>query len=173
MHPAGQVAREMPRIPYNAAREDTMTITIRDAQAADGELIAEFNCRMAAETEGKALERDTISAGVAGLLADAAKGRYWLAEVDGEIAGQLMVTYEWSDWRNGTIWWIQSVYVRKPFRRSGVFSALYNHVESQAHDEQDVCGIRLYVEKDNANAQATYRKLGMTETDYRVMEVIF
>jgi ribosomal protein S18 acetylase RimI-like enzyme len=150
-----------------------MNITIRDARPADGDLIADFNGRMAVETEDKTLDPETTKAGVAGLLADAARGRYWLAEIDGEVAGQLMVTYEWSDWRNGTIWWIQSVYVRQRFRRAGVFSALYNHVKSMAQEDQGVCGIRLYVEKDNENAQATYQKLGMTETDYRVMEIIF
>jgi ribosomal protein S18 acetylase RimI-like enzyme len=148
-------------------------IEIRDATPADGPVIADYNSKMAVETEGKSLDPDMIGPGVAAVLGDSAKGRYWVATIDGEIAGQLMVTYEWSDWRNGAIWWIQSVYVPRQFRRRGVFSALYKHVESLAQDEKDVCGIRLYVEKGNARAKETYMSLGMKMTAYDVMETIF
>jgi ribosomal protein S18 acetylase RimI-like enzyme len=147
-----------------------LNIVIRDAAPSDAPLIAAFNTRMAAETENRSLDPGLVGPGVAAVLDDPGKGRYWLAEIDGEIAGQLMVSLEWSDWRNAGFWWIQSVYVPEQFRRSGVFSALYKHVESLAAARADVCGIRLYVEKDNTGAQQTYRKLGMTETGYRVME---
>lgn len=149
-----------------------MDIHIRDATPADQAIIADFNSRLADETEGKALDQDLIRSGVAALLADPAKGRYWLAIIDGEVAGQIMVTYEWSDWRDGMLWWIQSVYVPAAFRRRGVFSAMYQHVESMVKSDRDACGIRLYVEKSNVRAQDTYRNLGMTEPGYVVMESI-
>jgi len=147
-----------------------MKIRIRDAVPADGPTIAAYNSKMAEETEGRALDPDIIGPGVAALLADASKGRYWVAEIDGNIVGQLMVTYEWSDWRNGTLWWIQSVYVQPDFRREGVFRALYSHVESLAVAEPDVRGLRLYVEHNNKRAQQTYQALGMVNPSYLVME---
>ena len=150
-----------------------MTIKIRDATPADGAQIAHYNNRLAEETEGTSLDPGLIGPGVLALLSDPGKGRYWVAEIDGEIAGQLLVTYEWSDWRNGMLWWIQSVYVPAGFRRRGVFSALYKHVESLAKADGSVRGIRLYVERNNDRAQATYRKLGMIDPGYRVMESIF
>ena len=150
-----------------------MTVNIRDASPADAAQIADFNNRMAEETEGRSLDPDQIGAGVLAVLSDAGKGRYWVAEIDGEVAGQLLVTYEWSDWRNGMLWWVQSVYVPREFRRRGVFSAMYKHVESLARADGAVRGIRLYVEKDNDRAQETYRNLGMIDTGYRVMESIF
>lgn len=149
-----------------------LELRIREASPADGAVLADYNSRMAEETEGRALERGKIVPGVAALLADRSKGRYWVAECGDEIVGQLMVTYEWSDWRNGTIWWVQSVYVHPAFRRKGVFSALYRHVESLALAEPDVCGIRLYVEQNNTRAQRTYEKLGMVNPSYLVMESI-
>lgn len=147
-----------------------MKFEIRDATPADNAIITDFNCRMADETEGRALDPDIIGEGVATLLADKSKGRYWIAESAGKIVGQLMVTYEWSDWRNGTLWWIQSVYVHPIFRRKGVFSALFHHVESLARAEPDVCGLRLYVENSNTRAQQTYEALGMVKPNYLVME---
>jgi len=148
-------------------------IHIRDATPADQHIITDFNSRMAEETEGKALNQSLLGPGVAALLADPTKGRYWLAVIDGEVAGQIMVTYEWSDWRHGMLWWIQSVYVSAEYRRKGVFSAMYQHVESMVKADRDACGIRLYVEKSNLHAQDTYRNLGMTESGYVVMESIF
>jgi GNAT superfamily N-acetyltransferase len=148
-----------------------MPITIRPAMPNDAAIIADFNSRIAVETEDKTLDPRLINPGVARILADPSLGRYWLAEVDNVIAGQIMITYEWSDWRNGMMFWIQSVYVRAEFRRQGVFSALYRHVETLARDDAEVAGIRLYVEKDNHRAQRTYEKLGMSLTDYRIMQV--
>ena len=150
-----------------------MSINLREATSADLEAIARGNVLMAEETEGKALDWDTVRAGVATALADAEHGRYWVAEIDGRIAGQIMVTYEWSDWRNGVMWWIQSVYVDTDFRRQGVFSALYRHVETMAQAAGNCAGIRLYVEKENQRAQATYVALGMEDAGYTVMEVDF
>ena len=150
-----------------------MKTRIRDATSADATIIAEFNTTIATETEDHQLDQELIAAGVDALLSDRSKGRYWIAEINAEIAGQIMVTYEFSDWRNGVIWWIQSVYVAARFRRIGVFSALYNHVESLARNDEHVAGIRLYVEHSNKQAQDTYRSLGMNMRDYRVMEVDF
>ncbi len=147
-----------------------MNMTIREAVPTDQDVIAEFNSRLADETEGKQLDPKLIGPGVKALLADASKGRYWLAIIDGKVAGQIMVTYEWSDWRNGMLWWIQSVYVPVEFRRLGVFSALYHHVESLVKEDQNACGLRLYVETTNTRAQQTYRNLAMVEPGYMVME---
>jgi len=148
-------------------------IRIRDAVLNDQDIIAGFNTCMAMETEGRNLAPDLISSGVAAVLDDPGKGRYWVAEIADQVVGQLLITYEWSDWRNGVMWWIQSVYIHPDFRRMGVFSSLYRHVESLARADRHVCGIRLYVEDDNERAQATYLALGMRRPGYQVMEVDF
>jgi ribosomal protein S18 acetylase RimI-like enzyme len=142
---------------------------IRAATVSDAAAIASFNIAMALETENKRLEPDVIDAGVREAVRDRDKCLYFVAEIDGQIAGQIMVTYEWSDWRNGNIWWIQSVYVPPAFRRRGVFKALYSHVRSEAV-RSDAVALRLYVEKHNTAAQQTYLALGMAMTDYLVME---
>jgi ribosomal protein S18 acetylase RimI-like enzyme len=143
---------------------------IRLATPADAEVLVEFNCAMAAETEGKNLLPEVIGAGVRGLLARPASGFYVIAENPGRVAGSLLITKEWSDWRNGDFWWIQSVYVRPEFRRQGVYRRLYRHVQELAASDPRVCGFRLYVERENERAQETYRKLGMKETRYLVYE---
>ncbi|MGF1529503.1 MAG: GNAT family N-acetyltransferase [Candidatus Competibacterales bacterium] len=129
---------------------------------------------MALETEGLALDCERVQAGVAGLMARPALGFYLVAEVEAapglELAGALMVTFEWSDWRNGVIWWIQSVYVRPPRRRQGLYRHLYREVESRARAAGDVRALRLYVADDNAKAQTTYQALGMADAGYRVFE---
>lgn len=150
-----------------------MNIDIRDATPSDQQTIADFNNRMAEETEGRSLDPGLIGPGVGALLADRTRGRYWIAMVGDDIAGQIMVTYEWSDWRNGMLWWIQSVYVPPDFRRRGVFSALYKHVESLAIADSEVCGLRLYFEKNNKRAKDTYLSLGMNAPGYEVMQAIF
>jgi ribosomal protein S18 acetylase RimI-like enzyme len=149
-----------------------MEFTIRNAKPADGSVISSFNSAMAEETEGKTLDPDLIGPGVDNLLSNSDRGRYWVAEAGGSVIGQLMVTYEWSDWRNGNVWWIQSVYVHPDWRRKGVFSALYKHVQSLASSEPGVIGLRLYVEENNTRAQQTYEALGMVKPNYLVMEAM-
>jgi GNAT superfamily N-acetyltransferase len=149
-----------------------MNVTVRDATPADLEFIACGNESMAFETEHKRLDADTVRRGVATALSDRAHGRYFIAlDGDREPVGQLMLTYEWSDWRNSQFWWIQSVYVLPRARRHGVFRALYQHVERLAHDGGSSCGLRLYVESANVAAQRTYARCGMVDAGYRVMEV--
>jgi ribosomal protein S18 acetylase RimI-like enzyme len=142
---------------------------IRLATPADADVLIEFNAAMALETEGKELLPDVIGAGVRSLLGNPAAGFYLLAEQDSAV-GSLMITKEWSDWRNGTFWWIQSVYVRPEFRRQGVYKNLYRHVQELASKDPAVCGFRLYVERENERAQATYSALGMKPTHYLVFE---
>ena len=136
-------------------------------------MIADFNKRLADETENKQLDSPTLLAGVKALLSDSRKGRYLVACHDDKIVGQLMHTYEWSDWRNGDIWWLQSVYVVPEFRRCGVFRLLYESLNRDAESRADVVGIRLYVELNNARAQETYRNLEMNLAGYQVMERFF
>jgi len=150
-----------------------MTISIRDATPSDAATIADYNNRLAEETEARSLDPKLIDPGVAALLADPSKGRYWLAVIDDEIIGQIGVTYEWSDWRNGMMWWIQSVYIHSDHRRQGVYTSLYRHVESQAMSDTEVIGIRLYVETENERAQSTYAHLGMNMTSYQIMQSLF
>lgn len=149
----------------------TGTIKIRPAGPADAAVVCDFNLRLARETEGLQLDSERVLAGVSALLTDAGKGVYFLAEVEGVIAGQLMITYEWSDWRNGMIWWLQSVFVREEFRRSGVFRALFDHIVARARAESGVCGLRLYMHADNLRARQTYARLGMEQTRYEVFEL--
>ncbi|MDZ7686539.1 MAG: GNAT family N-acetyltransferase [Gammaproteobacteria bacterium] len=145
---------------------------IRSATSADVDTLAAFNIAMALETEDKHLPEDTIRPGVQRFIDNSDLGFYLLAEREGEVAGCLAITFEWSDWRNGLFWWIQSVYIHPDHRRAGVFRQLYSRVTELAAGDSDVCGIRLYVEKDNARAQQTYTSLGMSETDYRLFEAL-
>ena len=144
--------------------------TIRQATAEDAESIAEFNRLMAFETEHKKLIPEVILTGVKTMIANPSHGFYLVAEKEGEIAGSLMITTEWSDWRNGVVWWVQSVYVRDEYRRQGIYRGLYEEVKSLSSSDESVCGYRLYVEKDNVRAQKTYESLGMIETDYLMYE---
>ena len=141
-------------------------ITVRAAQRGDIDAIVDFNAAMALETESKTLPRQMLHAGVTAVFDKPGRGFYRVAEIDGETVGCLMVTFEWSDWRNGDWWWLQSVYVKPEFRRYGVFRAMYAHVERDAQSTPEVVGIRLYVEKENHRAQSTYGSLGMVEEDY-------
>jgi ribosomal protein S18 acetylase RimI-like enzyme len=136
-------------------------------------VIVDYNCRLASETEGKQLDRPTVERGVAALLADPRHGRYFVACDGSRVVGQMMHTYEWSDWRNGQIWWLQSVYVAADFRQRGVFRALFEHVLKAAEADPGVVGVRLYVEEENKSAQAAYAKLGLDEAGYHVMERMF
>lgn len=143
---------------------------IRRATYQDASELAEFNISMARETEGLALKPEVIAAGVRAMIDNPQMGFYLVVELDNGIQASLMVTTEWSDWRNGTFWWIQSVYVRPQYRRQGLYRELYARVKELAEQEPSVCGFRLYVERDNTAAQQTYRSLGMAETDYRIFE---
>lgn len=142
---------------------------IRRARSEDYATIAQFNQNMALETENKILPDELIVPGVKAILDDAGKGFYYVAEADGEVIGQLMITFEWSDWRNNTIWWIQSVYVKENWRGKGIYKALYEQVKQDAK-AANIQTIRLYVEKENQRAQEVYRKLGMQETVYDMYE---
>ncbi len=147
-------------------------IALRTARPSDAETLIDFNAAMALETENLTLDRSVLSRGVRAALDDETKGMYFVAEIDGRIVGQLMITHEWSDWRDGDIWWIQSVYTHPDHRGRGVFASLYRHVEKIAR-ERGAAGIRLYVETHNAPARATYGKLGMELAPYAIMETIF
>jgi GNAT superfamily N-acetyltransferase len=155
------------------------TLRIREAHARDADLLAQWALAMAWETEHKRLDAATVRAGVGHGLADPAKARYFIAmrevavagrETIAEPVGTLMLTREWSDWRCGDWWWIQSVYVPEAHRRQGVFAALYHHVERLAREADGVIGLRLYVERGNEAAQRTYAALGMTDAGYRIYE---
>lgn len=145
------------------------TITLRDARLDDVEILALFNESMALETEGLRLDPLTIRAGVRAVLEDPTNGRYYIAERQGRVAGALLVTYEWSDWRNGKFLWLQSVYVDPTQRRRGVFSRLYAHVEAIARSPGH-CGLRLYMDAHNVSARATYERHGMRHENYLVFE---
>ena len=144
---------------------------IRKAVLADAAVIADFNVHLAEESEGLLLDSDTVTKGVTALLADSSKGIYFVAETESRVVGQLMITYEWSDWRNGNIWWLQSVYVHLDFRRRGVFKALFTHLGGLAAKSTDVWGLRLYMDKHNEPARRAYHKLGMKEMNYEVLEL--
>lgn len=146
------------------------TIKIRLAQLDDAEKIANFNQTMAMETEGKILQPDIILSGVNTLLKNSSQGFYVVAEVNSKVVGCLMITKEWSDWRNGLFWWIQSVFVEKEYRRRGIYRKMYEFIKELASNKDDVCGFRLYVEKDNKIAQETYSALGMTQLPYLMFE---
>jgi ribosomal protein S18 acetylase RimI-like enzyme len=152
-----------------------MTWTVRAAEAGDLSTLVAFNQQMALDTEGKALDEAVLTAGVQRALADARLARYFVVEdEDGPegpaVVGQLMLTEEWSDWRNGRFLWIQSVYVRPSHRRRGVYRALHDHVVAMAAMDADVVGVRLYVETDNSVAQSTYADLGMQRCGYLMYE---
>lgn len=152
------------------------TYEIEPATAADAATIAAFNVALAAESEHLVLDPPTVAAGVRAVLADCSKGRYFVARLtngpaSGTVIGQLMVTIEWSDWRNGPMWWVQSVYVHSDHRRQGVFRSLFRYVLAAASAE-GVPVVRLYVEQDNAVARATYASLGLRDSGYLVLETV-
>ena len=146
-------------------------ILVRPANLGDLKVLVEFNSAMALETEGKNLDPDALNAGVAAVLEDGLKGFYLLAECLGNPVGQLLVTSEWSDWRNAYFWWIQSVYVMPEHRRRGVYRALEQQVRVQAKLRGNVCGVRLYVDRRNQVAQKVYSSLGMFPSHYDMYEV--
>jgi len=148
-------------------------LLVRLAEDKDVQTLAQFNVALAWETERKKLELPVVSRGLRTLLKNQHHGFYTVAEMAGDVVGCVMVTYEWSDWRCGLFWWIQSVYVRPEFRRQRVFSTLYEFLKKKASGEPNVCGFRLYVEGANYPAQTTYSQVGMAETSYKVYEELF
>ena len=146
---------------------------VRSATLDDLPTIVEFNRRLALETEAITLSVEVLTQGVRAALLDPHKARYFVAEVEGHVVGQIMHTREWSDWRNGHIWWLQSVYVAEEFRRAGVFRSLVEHLRTEAQAAPDVVGLRLYVEEHNDRAAATYDRLGLPEAGYVVREQIW
>jgi ribosomal protein S18 acetylase RimI-like enzyme len=143
---------------------------IRKAQSSDAASLVNFNQKMALETEGKRLDTATLTAGVSAVFSDENKGFYVVAEDDGSIVGGLLVTFEWSDWRNKWFWWIQSVYIVPEARGRGIYRLLYDHVKAEAAKNANVCGFRLYVERENVHAQRVYEKVGMENTVYFMYE---
>jgi len=149
----------------------SLRINVRQAGPQDLPRLVQFNVSMAQETEGKALDPARLQQGVAAVLQRQDLGFYLLAELEGQVVGQLLITTEWSDWRNAFFWWVQSVYVLPQFRRRGVYRALEQRVRAQALEQGNVCGVRLYVDRDNLIAQQTYRALGMSPSHYDLYEL--
>ena len=143
---------------------------IRKAIESDSAHIVEFQLAMAMETESLQLDKPTVTKGVAAVFADSSKGTYYVAELDGRVVGSLLTTFEWSDWRNGTVLWIQSVYVRPEFRKRSIFSHLYKHVQLKVAADPHLRGIRLYADKTNVSAHGVYEHLGMTAEHYQMFE---
>jgi RimJ/RimL family protein N-acetyltransferase len=145
-------------------------MTYRLAVPADAAAIVEFQIAMARETEDLHLDREICTLGVQAVFEEPGHGRYYVCEKDGQVIGSTLITYEWSDWRNGVVWWIQSVYVAPEMRGQGVYGGLYRYIQSLTQTDENIRGIRLYVDKRNANAQRVYAKLGMNGEHYQVFE---
>lgn len=152
-------------------------LNVRLARPEDAATIASFSAAMALETEGRRLDLDRLHLGTIALLESPDRGFFMVAELekadDRQLLGQLMITYEWSDWRNGAFWWIQSVYVDPAWRRRSVFRRMHETVMATAKRSPNVCGVRLYVEESNGAAQAVYRKVGLTPSSYAIFEIDF
>ena len=155
------------------AKERGSAIPVRRAESQDLDTVVEFNAALAWESEGKRLDPERLRAGVAALFQDPGRGFYLVAQGSKMVVGQLLITKEWSDWRNGEFWWIQSVYVAPDFRRQGVYRALHTHVLAEAKERGDVCGVRLYVDRDNHVARQVYASLDMQQSHYDLLEIDF
>ena len=147
-----------------------INMEIREAKPEEYPSIVNFQLSMASETENIELDKPTVDKGVKAVLADGSKGKYYVALEKGQIVGSLLTTYEWSDWRNGTILWIQSVYVLPTYRRKGVYRSLYTHLKNKVNQSEELNGIRLYADKSNIAAHKTYRKLAMADDHYLTFE---
>lgn len=145
-------------------------LEIRPARPGDARAIVEFQIRMARETEGLELDLPTVTRGVRAVFDDPSKGEYWVAEAGGRVVSSLMTTYEWSDWRDGTVLWVQSVYVLPEMRGSGVYRRLYEHLRERVRSSPGLMGIRLYVDRRNTAAQRVYERLGMSREHYEMFE---
>ena len=162
MHPLRNEVKMMPEAP-----------SVRTGQEKDIDTLVKFNIALARQTEQKQLSPPVVTRGVQMLFKNPQYGFYSVAEIDGQVVGSCMVTYEWSDWRCRLFWWIQSVYVKPEFRRQGIFRKLYEFLKEKALHEQNVCGFRLYVLKSNNTGQYTYAGVGMKETQYKFYEEPF
>lgn len=149
----------------------TTKCTVRSATLGDLPAIVDFNCRLAEETEHKRLDRETITRGVRRALTEPNLCRYFVAEMEDRVIGQAMITLELTDWRDGVLWWFQSVYVDAAYRSRGVFRALFEHIQRTARSEADVRGLRLYVERENERAQRVYEQLGLRPSGHLVYEL--
>ena len=152
---------------------DKPAITVREATRSDIPALVRLNAAMARETESKSLDQDVLTMGTSAVFDDAHRGFYLVAEAVGRVVGSLLITYEWSDWRNASFWWVQSVYVQPEWRRQGVYTAMHRWVHDTALSQPGVCGIRLYVDRDNVVAHSTYAKLGMVNSRYDLLELDF
>ena len=150
-----------------------INIIVREGVRQDTDYIVKFQQGMALETEGKILDEALLKKGITAIFDSIDKGFYVVAEIDSHVVGSLLITYEWSDWRNATYWWIQSVFVDLHWRRKGVYRSLHDYVLRIADSRQDICGIRLYVERTNTIAQQTYKNLGMAYSHYDLYETDF
>ena len=146
-------------------------ISVRQATRNDIDIIVRFNSEMAYETENIILSQQKLVKGVTAVFEDFTKGFYIVAECDGTVVGQAMITYEWSDWRNAVVWWIQSVYILPDYRKSGVFRSIFEQIKLLAR-ESNACGLRLYVDRDNIIAKKAYNNLGMKESHYDLYEMM-
>jgi len=146
-------------------------ISVRQATRNDIDIIVHFNSEMAYETENIILSQQKLANGVTAVFEDSTKGFYIVAECDGAVVGQAMITYEWSDWRNAIVWWIQSVYILPDYRKIGVFRSIFEQIKLLAK-ESNACGLRLYVDKDNIIAKKAYKNLGMEESHYDLYEMM-
>jgi len=144
-------------------------ISIRKARSEDAPSIIDFQQKMAWETEKLSLPSDIVTKGVYGVFENPTRGQYWVAEEEGRIVASLLITYEWSDWRNTNVWWFQSVYVLAEYRRKGIFRSMYSTIKNEA-EREGVAGLRLYVETNNTRAQKTYESLGMQSEHYTMYE---
>lgn len=152
--------------------QSARSISFRRGAIGDADVIAQFNQQLAQETEGKTLDEQTIRQGVLGGLQRFPEAQYFVAESDGRVIGQLMITREWSDWRNGWMLWLQSVYVQHEFRSCGVFRRLLQHALGVVNEDGEAVGLRLYVEQDNATAMRVYDHVGFTDGGYRLLEIV-
>ena len=147
-----------------------MNLVIEEARIGDLNTLVEFQLKMAMETEELKLDREILIKGVKAVYEDPAKARYFVARIDVRVVGMLMITLEWSDWRNGWVWWIQSVYVEQEFRKDGIFRSLYTYIRNVVENSDSIRGLRLYVDKRNIKAQKVYNALGMTGEHYTTYE---
>lgn len=143
---------------------------VRKATSKDKTSIVDFQLKMASETEGIELNKPTVTKGVLAVIEDTGKGQYYVTEIEGEVVASLLTTYEWSDWRNGTVLWIQSVYVLKEYRRKGIYRNMYSHLKHLVQEDKNLNGIRLYADKSNSPAHKTYQQLGMSPDHYITFE---